>query len=252
MGHGYSAAARLSIPGFLRLHRTGREGYGEGMTESSDSRDRIAALRREYCARGLREQDAALSPVAQFGAWFEEALAAEVDEPNAMVLATGGDGGAPAARVLLLKEFDEEGFVFFTNYRSRKGREMAANPRVCMLFFWGPLERQVRIEGTVERTSRAESEAYFQSRPRGSRVGAWASEQSAEIGSRAVLESAAAEVAARFGDGEIPTPPHWGGYRLRPERIEFWQGGADRLHDRLEYTRDETAESGWRLRRLAP
>lgn len=168
-----------------------------------------------------------------------------------MTLATVGEGGRPSARIVLIKGVDERGFVFFTNYESRKGRDLAANPYAALLFYWIELERQVRIEGRIEKTSADESDRYFSSRPLGSRIGAWASEQSAVIDSRATLEAREKEISTRFGD-DPPRPPHWGGYRLVPDSIEFWQGRPSRLHDRLLYTRDAASPHGWTMSRLSP
>ena len=208
-----------------------------------------ADLRRDYARAGLTEADAAADPLAQFARWFDEALAAGLPEPNAMTLATATPDGRPSARVVLLKGFDERGFVFFTNRHSRKGRELAANPYAALAFFWPELERQVRVEGAVAPTGDEESDAYFASRPLASRLGAWASSQSEVIAGREVLDRAVEELAARFG-GEVPRPPHWGGYRLSPEAVEFWQGRPSRLHDRLRYAR--RPDGGWRRERLAP
>jgi pyridoxamine 5'-phosphate oxidase len=209
----------------------------------------VADLRREYALARLDERDVNPDPIAQFSRWFSEALAAEVEEPNAMVLATATPEGAPSARVVLLKGVDERGFVFFTDYRSRKGTELEANPLAALVFRWSELERQVRITGGTARTDKQESEEYYRSRPLGSRLGAWVSHQSRLIPSRDVLERGLAEMERRFADGEVPLPPHWGGYRVRPEAIEFWQGRPNRLHDRIRYVREK---EGWRIERLAP
>jgi pyridoxamine 5'-phosphate oxidase len=209
----------------------------------------VADLRREYTLARLDEGDVNPDPIAQFSRWFSEALAAEVEEPNAMVLATATSEGAPSARVVLLKGVDERGFVFFTDYRSRKGAELEANPLAALVFRWSELERQVRITGGTARTDKQESEEYYRSRPLGSRLGAWVSHQSRLIPSRDVLERGLAEMERRFADGEVPLPPHWGGYRVRPEAIEFWQGRPNRLHDRIRYVR---GKEGWRIERLAP
>lgn len=210
----------------------------------------IADLRKEYTEGGLSESDVDADPLRQFERWFGEALAAHLTEPNAMTLATATADGQPSARVVLLKAFDASGFTFFTNYDSRKGRELTANPRAALLFYWPQLQRQVRIEGTVERISEAESDDYFRSRPLGSRLGACASAQSEVIAGRDVLEQRMREVTQRFADSDVPRPPHWGGYRLYPQTIEFWQGRPDRLHDRLRYQRMQP--NGWRLERLSP
>ena len=209
-----------------------------------------AAMRRDYAARGLTEEDLLGDPIAQFQSWFEDACRAEVFEPNAMTLATVGADGQPSARVVLLKGVDRRGLAFFTNLMSRKSRELDASARAAPVFWWGPLARQVRFEGTVERVADAEADAYFASRPRGSQIGAWASPQSAVIADRRALEDAARAHEERFGAGAVPRPEFWGGFRLLPLRAEFWQGRTDRLHDRLRYSRD--ASGGWRLERLAP
>lgn len=209
----------------------------------------IAELRRDYTQGGLLEGQVDTDPFVQFRHWMEQAIHSGIHEPNAMTLATCAPDGMPSARIVLLKGFDERGFTFFSNYESRKGKEMAANPRASLVLFWGELERQVRIEGRVERVSDAESDEYHASRPRGSQLGAWTSWQSEVIAGREVLEQRLAEFTARFGDEPVPRPPHWGGYRLIPDVIEFWQGRPNRLHDRLCYRR---AASGWTIERLSP
>lgn len=199
---------------------------------------------------GLSEADADADPLRQFEKWFQQALAANLPEPNAMTLATATSDGRPSARVVLLKAFDASGFAFFTNYEGRKGRDLTENPHAALLFFWAELQRQVRIEGTVTRVSEAESDDYFRSRPLGSRLGAWASPQSEVIPNREILEARVREMAQRYPDGEVPRPPFWGGFRVRPLTLEFWQGRPDRLHDRLRYRRDPAG--GWCIERLAP
>lgn len=198
---------------------------------------------------GLPELTAADDPIAFFQRWFREAQRSGLLLPESMAVATVGPDGQPSARMMLLKQVDARGFVFYTNYESRKGRELAANPRAALVFHWAVLQRQVRVEGAVEKLSREESEAYFRTRPRGSRIGAWASRQSAELASRAELDRQFREYEAQFAGQEIPLPPYWGGYRLVPAAIEFWQGRINRLHDRLRYTR---AGSGWTVTRLQP
>lgn len=211
----------------------------------------ISDLRNEYGRAGLLEADADPDPIRQFGVWFAQALAAGLAEPNAMTLATVSAAGIPAARIVLLKGFSDEGFTFFSNYQSRKGRELAENPRAALVLFWAELERQVRIEGTVAFTSDRESDEYFAMRPRGSQLGAWVSGQSEVIASREVLERSLAQIESEFGDRSIARPPHWGGYRLWPLVIEFWQGRPDRLHDRLIYRRGDK-ENSWTRERLSP
>ena len=209
----------------------------------------IADLRTDYALRGLTEADAGDDPFRLFDRWFADALAAGVPEPNAMTLATSTADGVPSARVVLLKIGDDRGFAFFTNYNSRKGDELANNARAALVFFWPALERQVRVEGRVELTTEQESDEYFGSRPVNSRLGAWSSAQSAVLADRAALEREYAELAARYPDGNIPRPAHWGGYRVVPTVFEFWQGRPSRLHDRIRFRR---AESGWVRDRLSP
>ncbi len=209
----------------------------------------IAGMRRSYTLAGLSEAHAHANPFIQFRLWFEEAKAAQILEPNAMTLASVGEDGAPEARIVLLKDMDERGFVFYTNYNSKKGRDIAANPRVSLLFFWGELERQVRISGTAGQISREESNEYFQTRPRESRIGAWVSEQSSRIESREMLERRFQEYSEQYEGREIPIPPFWGGYRVQPTAMEFWQGRVGRLHDRLLYKR---LGEQWTLSRLSP
>lgn len=210
----------------------------------------IARLGRPHEERPLNESDLAGEPFGQFAAWMTAAIDAGLAFPNAMTLATASPDGRPSARIVLLKGFDERGFVFFSNYDSAKGRQLAANPVAALVFYWFELERQIRITGEVGRLPGGESDEYFASRPPGSRVSAWASRQSEVIEDRSVLEEAAAEVKHRFPDDDIPRPPHWGGYRLAPDEVEFWQGRADRLHDRLRYRR--TGTDGWIVERLSP
>lgn len=208
----------------------------------------IADLRKDYTQASLDESDALSNPFDFFKLWFDQALKADLPEPNAMTLATVNGAGRPAARIVLIKGFDERGFVFFTNYESRKGHELIANPHAALLFHWTELERQVRIEGTVEKVSEEESDAYYHSRPIGSRFGAWASPQSQVISTRDELDQRLAEIKRQYPDGP-QRPPFWGGYRLKPDYFEFWQGRPSRLHDRLSYSQDE---KGWALNRLAP
>jgi len=209
----------------------------------------IAALRTDYRRAALSEQDVDADPIVQFTRWMHDAIAAEESEPTAMCLATATPDAYPSARIVLLKGVDARGFVFFSDYRSRKGRELSDNPAAALCFHWATLERQVRIVGAVQRVSRTESAEYFASRPRGSQAGAWTSTQSAELASRDDLDAALAATLARFGDDPIPLPDHWGGYRIVPEEIEFWQGRPSRLHDRIQYSREAGA---WVRRRLSP
>lgn len=212
----------------------------------------LAAMRAGYLAGGLTEQDLAADPFQQFARWFTDAVGAGLPEPNAMVVSTAGADGRPGSRTVLLKGYDEDGFVFYTNYTSRKGRALADNPYVSLLFPWHPVARQVIVAGRAERVSPEETAAYFRSRPHGSQLGAWASDQSAPVGSRAVLEERFAELAARYPEpGQVPVPPFWGGFRVVPHAVEFWQGRANRLHDRLLFERDEPA-AAWTVSRLCP
>lgn len=209
----------------------------------------LADFRKEYSTRGLDRADMAADPIAQFASWFEQATACGIGEPNAMTLATADASGMPWQRTVLLKSFDAAGFQFFTNYDSRKSRQMEENPRVCLLFPWLTLERQVIVQGSVEKLTAAESAEYFHVRPRESQIGAWVSHQSEPIPSRQFLMEKLEELRTRFGEGEIPLPPFWGGYRVVPTAIEFWQGGAARLHDRFFYQRNA---AGWSMERLSP
>jgi pyridoxamine 5'-phosphate oxidase len=206
-------------------------------------------LRKEYTRAGMHEADMDPDPVVQFRAWFENVIEADLHEPNAMILATATRDGRPSARTVLLKGYDERGFVFYTNYEGRKASDLEANPACALLFYWGELERQVRIEGRAVRLSGEESDAYFASRPRGSRLGAWASEQSRPVEDRSILEERVKALEAEYEGREIPRPPFWGGYRVEPDTIEFWQGRENRLHDRLVYGR---IGGGWKMQRLQP
>lgn len=209
----------------------------------------VQDLRRDYRALALDESDVQTDALAQFRGWFQQAIDAQLPEPNAMTLATIDENNRPSARMVLLKGFDERGFQFFTNYGSRKARQLDARPYAALVFWWEGLERQVRIEGLVRRLPEAESDAYFVTRPRGSQIGAWASDQSRPVQNREAIESKVGDTEARFGAEEIPRPPHWGGYLVVPERLEFWQGRPGRMHDRLEFVRDG---HGWRVVRLFP
>jgi pyridoxamine 5'-phosphate oxidase len=209
----------------------------------------IADIRKDYKMHSLHESDVAANPVEQFTHWWNDAVNSEVVEVNAMTLATATKDGKPSARIVLLKGFDEKGFVFFTSYESNKGKVLAENPYAALIFFWKEIERQVRIEGEVEKISPQESDAYFFSRPEGSRIGAWASPQSSIIENREMLEKNVKHYAEEFKNS-IPRPPHWGGYRVMPLKIEFWQGRSNRLHDRIQYTK--TVVGSWKAERLAP
>lgn len=208
-----------------------------------------AGFRHEYIGGGLRRADLDPDPIKQFQNWLAAAIKAGIPDANAMTLATCLDN-KPSARVVLLKDFDERGFVFFTNYSSDKGRQLEKNPNAALVMYWMEVERQIRIEGKVEKTSREESEEYFHTRPFGAQLGAWASHQSAVIDARRVLDARLEEMKQRFAEGQIPVPPHWGGLRLKPDRIEFWQGRPDRLHDRFRYTLQSSGS--WSIDRLAP
>jgi pyridoxamine 5'-phosphate oxidase len=209
----------------------------------------LAELRREYTLAGLRRKEMDADPIAQFQKWFAQTLEAQIVEPNAMTLATVNATGQPSSRIVLLKGVDARGFSFFTNYESRKGRELAANPKASLTFFWPGLERQISARGSVTKLSRQESEAYFAVRPIGSRRGAWVSKQSTIVENREYLEKRLSEVEKQFGD-DVPTPPYWGGYVLSPDEVEFWQGRPNRLHDRLLYRKDAAAH--WVVERLSP
>lgn len=210
----------------------------------------LADLRRNYSLQGLSEGDLDPDPFKQFQVWFNAAVQANLLEPNAMILATATRDGKPSARTVLLKAFDERGFVFYTNYDSRKGQELAENPWAAVVFLWVELERQIRIEGSMEKCSAIESDTYFQSRPLGSRLGALASHQSEVISGRGVLESRLQELTAQYANGDVPRPDYWGGYRLAPTSFEFWQGRPNRLHDRLHYALLDG--KGWHIERLSP
>ncbi|MFD4571847.1 pyridoxamine 5'-phosphate oxidase [Streptomyces sp. NPDC058417] len=209
-------------------------------------------MRAQYRAEGLTEADLAATPVEQFARWFQQAATeARLFEPNAMIVSTADAEGRPSSRTVLLKQFDERGFVFYTNYGSRKARELGENPYVALLFPWHPMERQVLVRGVARRTGRDETAAYFRTRPHGSQLGAWASAQSTVVGDRSELDASYAELVARYPEGEqVPVPPHWGGFRVAPESVEFWQGRENRLHDRLRYVAE--ADGAWRVERLSP
>ena len=209
----------------------------------------IADIRKDYSLHELSENNVASNPIEQFAKWWNDAIESEIVEVNAMTLATSTKDGKPSARIVLLKGFEESGFIFFTNYESKKGEVISENPKAALIFFWKEIERQVRIEGTVEKISAEESDAYFFSRPEGSRIGAWASPQSKIINGRKILEDNAEKYTGEFKNS-IPRPPHWGGYRVMPQLIEFWQGRSNRLHDRIQYTK--TDDGSWKVDRLAP
>jgi pyridoxamine 5'-phosphate oxidase len=207
-------------------------------------------LRKEYAIGGLEEEDCGSDPIVLFSRWLTEAIQSNIIEPNAMALSTATKHGVPSSRMVLLKDVHPDGFAFFTNYESRKGLELAQNQNASLLFFWVALERQIRIEGFVRKMERSDSENYFRTRPRGGQLSAWVSQQSSVVADRKILETKMQKLADDFGEGEIPAPPHWGGYLLKPSVIEFWQGRPDRLHDRLRYTLE--AEQIWKLERLSP
>ncbi len=209
----------------------------------------ISSIRKDYQLRSLSESEVQPDPISQFSQWWDEALRSEIDEVNAMTLSTVTSAGRPSARIVLLKGFDERGFVFYTNYESDKGHDLAANPFASLVFFWKELERQVRVMGKCEQVSSTESDEYFNSRPLGSKLGAWASPQSRVVVNREVLDKQAEELLERYADGNVPRPMHWGGYRVIPETVEFWQGRSNRLHDRIKYSGKDGA---WMLERLAP
>ena len=210
----------------------------------------IADLRKDYTLENLNEEEIDKNPFIQFKVWFNQSVAAQLPEPNAMTLATCTPDGKPSARMVLLKDIDERGFVLFTNYNSQKGQEISVNPHAALVFWWAELERQVRIVGTVEKISSAQSDSYFEVRPPFSRLGAWASNQSAVISSRDVLEAQLIEFQRQYENQEVPRPPHWGGFRVIPQEIEFWQGRSSRLHDRLRYTLVDNGN--WKIERLSP
>ena len=210
----------------------------------------IADIRKNYTQQSLSENDAEVNPIQQFSKWWDEAVASDIDEVNAMTLATASSDGMPSARIVLLKEYDVNGFTFFTNYNSFKGQQLAENPKACLVFFWKELERQVRITGLIEKISSAASDEYFSSRPQGSQVGAIASPQSQVIESREWLDSHYSILEKELHDKKLQRPPHWGGYIVKPVIVEFWQGRPSRLHDRLQYTLEENGN--WKIERLAP
>jgi pyridoxamine 5'-phosphate oxidase len=209
----------------------------------------IANIRKDYKLKSLLENDVKADPIDQFAEWWSEAVSSQIEEVNAMTLATATASGLPSARIVLLKGFTNEGFKFYTNYQSHKARELAENPHAALVFFWKELERQVRIEGTVEKTSAEDSDAYYRTRPVASQIGAWASPQSTPIEGREVIEENVLKYKAQFGEENIPRPPHWGGYLVKPFKIEFWQGRRSRLHDRIVYTKQNT---DWKIERIAP
>ena len=209
----------------------------------------IADIRKDYKLQSLLETDISTDPFTQFGNWWNEAVKSDIEEVNAMTLATSTISGTPSARIVLLKAYTNEGFKFFTNYQSHKAKEMEQNPRVALVFFWKELERQIRIEGTVEKVSATESDEYFESRPIKSKIGAWASPQSRAVVNRGWIEESFEEFSNKFPEDAVPRPPHWGGYIVKPSLFEFWQGRRSRLHDRIQYKKEE---DGWKIERLAP
>lgn len=214
-----------------------------------DLRLYINSLRHDFARQTLNEKDVNADPVLQFEKWFKEAVDAHVNEPNAMTVSTATKEGKPSARILLLRNFNEDGFVFYTNYTSRKGHEIVNNPQCALLFFWPELERQVRIEGILQKQTAEESDMYFNTRPRGSKLGAWTSEQSKIIANREVLDKEYQKLSEKYPDEDIPRPPYWGGFLLKPVSIEFWQGRPSRLHDRILFTLEN---KNWKIERLAP
>ena len=216
----------------------------------SGRKEYLNTLRHDYSMSDLNREDLHSSAIKQFEQWFDEAVAQQVPDPNAMTVSTVSLDGMPSARIVLLRSFNEKGFVFYTNYNSHKGRDLSYSPKVCLSFFWPQLERQIRINGLAEKQTPEDSDAYFDMRPRGSRVGAWASPQSQVIPSRETLQRSVEEVEARFGEDEVTRPPHWGGFLVRPISIEFWQGRPSRLHDRFRY--DVQSDGNWQIERLAP
>lgn len=219
------------------------------MADEKDQSKSVAEIRRDYTQKALVESEVCENPIDQFMEWFEQALSTDMVDPNAMTLATATKEGIPSSRIVLLKGVDKKGFRFYTNYKSRKARELEENPQAALCFYWPPLERQVRIEGDVKKLSHQDSEAYFQQRPRLSQLGAWASNQSSELESRGELETKFEEIKKRFENKEVPLPDFWGGYLLQPTRIEFWQGRKSRMHDRICYKK---GGQGWKIVRLAP
>jgi len=213
----------------------------------------IQSLRKEYSSQGLSESQVGSDPFELFKNWFDEAVDAKIQEPNAMSISTCSKDGKPSSRIVLIKEFDHRGFVFYTNYESRKGQEIAANPFVSLVFWWGDLQRQIRIEGKVQKTSEEESRNYFSTRPRDARIGAWASRQSTVLSSRTALDTFVQEFTEKFkNETDIPPPPYWGGFRVVPSSIEFWKGRTNRLHDRIVFERKEDDEHSWNIRRYSP